>query len=80
MSPETSTFPQTSAIVFSDSGCLLHRLDPQHIEVWGDDISEHYLFCYDEQQSHLVDVIYIPFETDVERHYGMVQQRTSHPI
>jgi hypothetical protein len=53
------------------SGCLLRWRDPLHVEVWGDDISEHYLLCYDERQSHLLDVFYIPFEIDAERGYAV---------
>ncbi len=51
---------------FSQSGCMFRRLDPLRVEVWGEDISEHYLLCYDERQGHLLDVFYIPFDTQTE--------------
>lgn len=65
---KAATYP-TSSLIFhlSTTGAMFRQLDPQHIEVWGEDISEHYLLCYDEQQTHLVDVFYIPFYAQLKR-------------
>lgn len=58
--------PSVTILSLPQTGGLFRQLDSLHVEVWGEDISEHYLLCYDEQQSHLVDVFYIPFNTQVE--------------
>jgi hypothetical protein len=67
----TASLHNPLIVHFSHSGCVLRQLDPLHLEIWGNDISEHYLVCYDEAQPHLLDVFYIPLDTPVERHDGM---------
>jgi hypothetical protein len=69
MSSALSTSFEPSLVFPLPEGCLVRPLDAHHLEVWGSDISEHYLLCYDERQSHLLDVFYIPF--DAERQHGM---------
>jgi hypothetical protein len=72
MSLEADVFPHTNVIVqLAYTDCLVRHLDALHIEIWGDDISEHYLLCYDEAQPHLLDVFYVPFDNLVERHDDM---------
>ncbi len=67
-----SADPFQSSLVFPlPEGCFVRRLDPFHLEVWGNDLTEHYLLCYDETQRHLLDVFYIPQGTSLERRYGM---------
>ncbi len=51
--------------------CIVRQRTENSIEVWGNDISKHFLVRYDEQQTHFLDVIYISQDHLRERTYGM---------
>jgi hypothetical protein len=51
--------------------CIVRQRTATSVEVWGSDIGNHFLLCYDESQEHFLDVTYLPTDMSHERTYGM---------
>jgi len=58
-SKEASSAPDIAEFHASFNSCLHRTRTPQSVEVWGHDISEHYLVTFDPSRKNLLDIVFL---------------------